>query len=65
VRHRGFVELIGEFIATNREHGGIVLVPSSFRPDEFAAIADALAQVARDYPGSLAGLVLFLKRSLR
>jgi hypothetical protein len=57
--------LIGESIATNREHGGIVLVPSSFRTDEFAAIADALEQVARDYPGGLVGMVVFLKRAPR
>jgi hypothetical protein len=56
-------ELIGESIATNREHGGIVLVPSSFRTDEFATIADGLEQVARDYPAGVAGMVVFLKRS--
>ncbi len=56
-----FAELTGEFIATNREHAGIVLVPPSFRTDEFAAIAEAVEQVARDYPGGLAGAVVFLK----
>ena len=60
-----FAELTGEFIGTNREHAGIVLVPPSFRTDEFAAIADALDQVARDYPSGLAGAVVYLKRSRR
>jgi Domain of unknown function (DUF5615) len=60
-----FAELTGEFIATNREHAGIVLVPPTFRTDEFAAIAEALEQVARTYPGGLAGAVVFLKRSRR
>jgi nucleotide-binding universal stress UspA family protein len=60
-----FAELTGEFIAANREHAGIVLVPPSFRTDEFAAIADAVEQVARNHPDGLAGAVVFLKRSQR
>ena len=60
-----FAELTGEFIATNREHAGIVLVPPSFRTDDFVAIADAVEQVARDYPGGLTGVVVFLKRAPR
>jgi predicted nuclease of predicted toxin-antitoxin system len=60
-----FAELTGEFIATNREHCGIVLVPSSFRTDEFVLIADAVEQVARDHPGGLAGMVVFLRRPPR
>jgi glycosyltransferase involved in cell wall biosynthesis len=60
-----FAELTGEFIATNREHAGIVLVPPSFRTDDFAAIADAVEQMARDYPGGLVGAIVFLRRSPR
>jgi hypothetical protein len=60
-----FAELAGQFIAANREHAGIVLVPPSFRTDDFGAIADAVEQVARDYPGGLAGAVVFLKRAPR
>jgi hypothetical protein len=60
-----FTELAAEFIAANIEHAGIVLVPPSFRTDDFAAIADAVEQVARDYPGGLAGALVFLKRSAR
>lgn len=57
-----FTELTGEFVATNVEHSGIVLVPPTFRTDEFAAIADAVEHVAREYPGGLAGAVVYLKR---
>jgi len=60
-----FAELTGEFIATNREHAGIVLVPPSFRTDDFAAIAAAVELVARDHPGGPAGAVVFLKRAPR
>jgi hypothetical protein len=60
-----FAELAGEFIASNREHAGIVLVQPSFRTDDFAAIADAVERVARDRPGGLTGAVVFLKRSTR
>jgi hypothetical protein len=42
-----------------------VFVPPSFPTDDFAAIAGAVEQVARDYPGGLAGAVVFLKRSPR
>jgi len=60
-----FTELSGEFIAANLEHAGIVLVPSTFRTDEFSVIADAVEQVAREYPQGLGGVVVYLKRSPR
>jgi hypothetical protein len=60
-----FTELSGEFIAANLEHAGIVLVPPTFRTDEFAAIADAVEQMARAYPSGLAGAVVYLRRSPR
>jgi hypothetical protein len=60
-----FAELTGEFIAANREHAGIVFVPPSFRADEFAVIADAVQQVAREYPEGLVGAVVYLRRSPR
>jgi hypothetical protein len=53
-----FTELAGEFIAANIEHAGIILLPSTFRTDEFVAIADAVEQVAREYPDGLAGAVV-------
>ena len=62
---RDFTELTGEFIAANLEHAGIVLVPATFRTDDFAAIADALEHVAREYPDGLAGAVVYLQRSRR
>jgi hypothetical protein len=60
-----FAELAAECIAANVEHAGIVLVPPTFRTDEFAAIAHAVEQVARLYPDGLAGVVVDLKRSTR
>lgn len=59
---RDFTELTGEFLAANIEHAGIVLVPPTFRTDEFAAIADAVEHLAREYPGGLAGTLVYLKR---
>lgn len=60
-----FIELAAEFIAANIEHAGIVLVPPTFRTDEFSAIADAVAKVAREYPDGLVGAVVYLRRSGR
>ena len=57
-----FIELAHEAVATNTEHAGIVLVPSSFRGDEFQAIADAIFQALKPYRGGLHGLVLYLRR---
>jgi hypothetical protein len=62
---RDFTELTGEFIATNVDHAGIVLVPSTFPTDDFAAIADAVEHIARLYPGGLGGAVVYLQRSRR
>ena len=62
---RDFTELSGEFIAANLEHAGIVLVPRTFRTEDFAAIADAVEHVAREYPSGLAGAVVYLQRSQR
>lgn len=60
-----FTELAGEFVGANLQHAGIVLVPPSFRTDEFSTIADAVEQVAREYPGGLAGAVMYLRPSPR
>ena len=57
-----FMELAHETVATNAEHAGIVLVPSSFRGDEFRAIADAIFRALKPYRGGLHGLVLYLRR---
>ncbi len=57
-----FVELAHEAVATNTEHAGIVLVPSSFRGDEFPVIADAIFEALKPYRYGLRGLVLYVKR---
>ena len=57
-----FIALAHGAIATNTEHAGIVLVPSSFRGDGFLAIADAIFQALKPYRGGLHGLVLYLRR---
>jgi hypothetical protein len=54
-----FIELAHEAVATNTEHAGIVLVPSSFRGDEFPAIANAIFQALKPYRRGLRGLVLY------
>jgi hypothetical protein len=58
-----FIELAHEAVATNTEHAGIILAPSSFRGDEFQAIAGAISQALKRYRGSLHGLVLYLRRA--
>jgi predicted nuclease of predicted toxin-antitoxin system len=60
-----FTALAAEFIAANIEHQGIVLVPSTFRTDEFSALADAIEQLAREYPAGLHGMVIYLRRAPR
>ena len=57
-----FIELAHEAVATNREHAGILLVPSSFRGDEFQAIADAIIEAVKPYRTGLHGLVLYVSR---
>jgi hypothetical protein len=57
-----FLALAHDAVASNVEHAGIVLVPSSFRGDEFDAIANAVARVASHYPKGLEGLVVYLRR---
>ena len=53
-----FVQLAHEAVATNTEHRGIILVPSSFRSDEFLAIADAIREAMKQYRAGLDGLVI-------
>jgi hypothetical protein len=57
-----FIELAREAVATNTAHGGIVLVPSSFRGDEFQAIADGIFEALKPYGVGLEGLVLYIRR---
>lgn len=57
-----FLALAHQAIERNIEHAGIVLVPSSFRGDEFRAIADAIREVSRRHREGLQGLVVYLRR---
>jgi Domain of unknown function (DUF5615) len=58
-----FLELIRSLINRQESHAGIILVPASFRGDEFALLADAIAQsVAISSDQGLADRVLFLKK---
>jgi len=58
-----FLELAHEAVASNTEHAGIVLVPSSFRGDEFQAITDGIFEAVKPYRGGLHGLVVYIKRT--
>jgi hypothetical protein len=58
-----FLQLAREAVATNTDHGGIVLVPSSFRRDEFQAIAGAILDALKPYREGLEGVVLYIKRA--
>ena len=57
-----FIRLAREAVATNTGHAGIVLVPSSFRGDEFEVLADAIVDGLKPYPKGLHGVVLYVKR---
>ncbi len=57
-----FLELARDAVASNTRHTGIILVPSSFRGDEYQAIADAIVEELRPYPTGLDGVVLYVKR---
>jgi uncharacterized protein with PIN domain len=60
-----FVEIVRDLVNRQESHAGIILVPASFRGDEFAALADAIAQQATASPHGLADQVLFLRRPPR
>ena len=57
-----FLLLARDAVATNTRHAGIVLMPSSFRGDEYQAIADAIVEGLKAYPHGLDGVVLYVKR---
>ena len=57
-----FLQLAHDAVATNTRHAGIVLVPSSFRGDEYQAIADAVVDGLKPYPRGLDGVVIYVKR---
>jgi uncharacterized protein DUF5615 len=57
-----FIRLARDAVATNTEHAGIVLVPSSFSGDEYQAIADAITDGLKAYPHGLDGVVIYVRR---
>ena len=59
---RDYVLLANTWIARGQNHQGIILIPASFRGDEYAAIADAVERVARANPDGLGGAVVFVNR---
>jgi hypothetical protein len=59
-----FLELVRQLINQQEPHGGMILIPASFRGDEFAVLAEALARCVAAYPKGLADQVLFLTRPL-
>ena len=57
-----FIAIAHEAVATNTEHPGIVLIPSSFRGGEFQAIADTLFEILEAYRHGLSGIILYVRR---
>jgi hypothetical protein len=57
-----FLRLAHGTVATNTAHAGIVLVPASFRGDEYRELADAIVEDLRPYPQGLEGTVLHVRR---
>jgi predicted nuclease of predicted toxin-antitoxin system len=56
-----FLELARDAVATNTRHAGIILILSSFRGDEYQAIASAIVEELKPYPKGLDGVVLYIK----
>jgi hypothetical protein len=57
-----FIALARDAVAMNTRHAGIVLVPSSFRGDEYQAIADAVVAALKPYPRGLDGVIVYVQR---
>jgi hypothetical protein len=56
-----FIALARDAVATNTRHAGIVLVPSSFRGDEYQAIADAIVAALKPYRKDLDSVILYVE----
>jgi hypothetical protein len=48
-------------VATNTPHAGILLVPSTFRGNEYDAIAEAIVEELKPYAEGLAGVALYVR----
>ena len=59
-----FLELVRQLINRQESHAGIILTSASFRGDEFAILADAIAACVAAHPKGLADQILFLKRPI-
>ena len=57
-----FLELVRQLINRQESHAGIILIPASFRGDEFAILTEAISRCTAAYPTGLANQILFLKR---
>jgi hypothetical protein len=55
-----FLRLAHDAVAANTRHAGIVLVPASFRGNEYQEIADAIVEGLKPYPDGLEGLMLYV-----
>ena len=60
-----FLRLAHNAVAANIAHAGIVLVPASFRGDEYQELADAIVENLSRYQHGLEGVVLYVKRRNR
>ena len=58
-----FVALSRQAIAAHTQHPGIIVVPASFRGNEFQAITDRIHAIVREYPDGLRGAVVYLRRT--
>lgn len=56
-----FLRLAHDTVATNTAHAGIVLVPSSFRGNEYEAIAEAIVEALKRYAERLGGVVVYVR----
>ena len=59
---KDFVRLAHEAVATNTEHAGIVLIPSSFAGTELQAIADGIGEALKDCSRGLRASVVYIRR---
>jgi hypothetical protein len=59
---KDFAPVLGEVMAANLDHSGILLVPSSFGTEEFVAIVEAILEIVRLYPDGLKATVVSARR---
>lgn len=57
-----FLRIMRDAIDAQESHAGMILVPSSFRGNEFAALAGAIAACVAAHPSGLDERVVFVSR---